>query len=353
MARTHNKRRAILFAFSAALLFGIQAPFAKLLVEKLDALFLAALLYLGAGFGMVLVKAIESKANRNRSEFPLEKKDLPWIILMILLDMAAPILLLFGLRMSSAGTASLLGNFEIVATSLLAMLFFREKVGKRLWIAIALITLASLVLTFGNGSDIRWSPGALLILMACITWGLENNCTRILSDKDPLQIVIIKGLGSGAGSFVLAFVFGAISGRWIYIFLALGLGFIAYGLSIYFYVKAQRDLGAARTSAYYAAAPFIGVLLSWMVLREKISYTFLLALGLMLIGSIFVLSEKHSHRHVHLQEQHEHMHSHMDGHHNHSHNKIVMGEHSHTHMHECTVHQHPHTPDTRHRHSHG
>jgi len=348
-----RKSRAVLFALSAALLFGVQAPFAKLLVDKLDELFFAALLYLGAGLGMMLVKAVEMRVIPKRRERSLEKKDLPFVIMMIVLDIAAPILLLIGLKMSSAGTASLLGNFEIVATSLLAMMFFREMVGIRLWISIFLITIASLILSIGSISDIQWSPGALLILMASIVWGLENNCTRSLSGKDPLQIVIIKGCGSGLGSLVLACIFGTISGNLMYIFLAMGLGFIAYGLSIFFYVKAQRELGAARTSAFYAAAPFIGVLLSWMVLREKISGTFLMALGLMLVGSVFMLSEKHSHQHVHLQEQHEHMHSHMDGHHNHPHNEIIMGEHSHMHTHEYTVHQHPHTPDTHHRHSHG
>jgi drug/metabolite transporter (DMT)-like permease len=151
----HNtaKKRAVLFAFGAAVLFGMQAPFSKILVNELETLFLAALLYLGAGIGMMFVMTIDRQINRGRTEKSLDVKDTPFVILMVILDMIAPILLLFGLRMSSAGTASLLGNFEIVATSVLAMVFFREKVGRRLWIAIALITIASMLLSLGGVSD--------------------------------------------------------------------------------------------------------------------------------------------------------------------------------------------------------
>lgn len=292
MVHNKAKTRAIFFAFGAALLFGMQAPFSKFLVNELDTLFLAALLYLGAGIGMAFVMFFEQRINRTSRERPLDSKDIPYVTLMVILDIIAPILLLFGLRLSSAGTASLLGNFEIVATSVLAMFFFREKVGRRLWLAIALITIASLLLSIGSVSDIRWSPGALLILMACVAWGLENNCTRILSGKDPLQIVVIKGLGSGFGSLILAVLWGSVSGKWVFIAGALGLGFVAYGLSIFLYVKAQRELGAARTSAFYAAAPFIGVALSWLLLREKISSTFLLALTIMIVGSVIMLSDR-------------------------------------------------------------
>lgn len=347
-----KRTKAILFALTAALLYGIQVPFSKLLEEKMDTLFLAAFLYLGAGIGMLALHSAELIMAPRRKEAPLGKKDLPFIILMILLDIAAPILLLMGLRLSSAGTVSLLGNFEIAATVVLAMLIFHEAVGKRLWIAIALISLASMVLSVGDLSAVRLSPGSILVLLACAVWGLENNCTRKLSGKSPMQIVIIKGCGSGSGALILALVFGKASGPVLYILLAAVLGFAAYGMSIYFYVRAQRELGAARTSAFYAAAPFVGVLLSWIVLQEKISWTFLLALILMIAGTACGISEKHNHMHVHLREVHEHMHSHTDGHHTHTHDYEVTGEHSHMHAHEEIRHDHPHTPDTHHRHTH-
>ena len=348
-----NKRtKAILYALTAALLYGIQVPFSKLLEAKLDTLFLAAFLYLGAGVGMLAVHAVELRAAPVRKEAPLGKKDIPYAVLMILLDIAAPILLLTGLRLSSAGAASLLGNFEIAATAVLAMLIFHESVGKRLWIAIALISLASMILSIGDLSAVRLSPGSLLVLLACAVWGLENNCTRKLSGKSPMQIVILKGCGSGSGALILALLFGKASGSAIYILLAAALGFAAYGMSIYFYIKAQRVLGAARTSAFYAAAPFAGVLLSWLVLRERITWTFLLALLIMIAGTACGISEKHNHMHVHLSEVHEHMHSHTDGHHTHTHDYEVTGEHSHIHTHEEVRHDHSHTPDTHHRHTH-
>jgi len=204
-----NKRtKAILFALTAALLYGIQVPFSKLLEEKLDTLFLAAFLYLGAGIGMMAVRAVELLAAPRKKDAPLGKKDIPFVVLMILLDIAAPILLLMGLRLSSAGTVSLLGNFEIAATAVLAMLIFHEAVGKRLWIAIALISLASMILSVGDLSAVRLSPGSLLVLLACAVWGLENNCTRKLSGKSPMQIVILKGCGSGSGALILALLFG-------------------------------------------------------------------------------------------------------------------------------------------------
>lgn len=348
-----NKRtKAILFALTAALLYGIQVPFSKLLEEKLDTLFLAAFLYLGAGIGMMAVRAVELLAAPRRKDAPLGKKDIPFAVLMILLDIAAPILLLMGLRLSSAGTVSLLGNFEIAATAVLAMLIFHEAVGKRLWIAISMISLASMILSVGDLSAIRLSPGSLLVLLACAVWGLENNCTRKLSGKSPMQIVILKGCGSGSGALILALLFGKASDSILYTLLAAALGFVAYGMSIFFYIKAQRELGAARTSAFYAAAPFVGVLLSWLVLQEKITWTFFLALLLMITGTAFGISEKHNHMHVHLREVHEHMHSHTDGHHTHTHDYEVTGEHSHVHTHEEIRHDHPHTPDTHHRHTH-
>jgi len=348
----NKKTKAILFALTAALLYGIQVPFSKLLEAKLDSLFLAAFLYLGAGLGMLAVRVIELRAAPQKKEAPLGRTDLPYIVLMILLDIAAPILLLMGLRLSSAGTVSLLGNFEIAATAVLAMLIFHEAVGKRLWIAIALISAASMILSVGDLAAVRLSPGSLLVVLACAVWGLENNCTRKLSGKSPMQIVILKGLGSGSGALVLALLFGKASGSAEFILMAAALGFVSYGMSIYFYIKAQRELGAARTSAFYAAAPFVGVLLSWVVLQEKITWTFLLALLIMVAGTVCGISEKHNHMHVHLREVHEHMHSHTDGHHTHTHDYLVTGEHSHMHTHEEMHHDHPHTPDTHHRHTH-
>ena len=347
-----KKIKPVLFALLAALLFGLNAPAAKLLVARVDPLFMAALLYLGAGAGMLVLSWLRRGKSGVVRESRLTFEELPTIVLMVLLDIAAPILLMLGLSRTNAGTAALLGNFEIAATAFFALVLFREAVGRRMWIAIALITIASALLSFDSFSTFTFSTGALLVLGSCLCWGLENNTTRKLSIKDPLQVVVVKGFGSGLGALLVAAIWGSLSASFLYILAALTLGFVAYGLSIFFYIRAQRDLGAARTSAYYAAAPFIGMALSWLVLREPLSLIFVAALFIMLLGAGLAVSEYHTHSHVHRQITHEHRHAHTDGHHNHTHDPGFSGEHSHPHTHEELTHDHAHLPDTHHRHEH-
>ena len=345
------KNDAVVYALLAALLFGINTPFSKLLMGELNPLFLAALLYLGAGIGLTILKVFKRNKKIESNEARLTKKEIPYVILMILLDSAAPIFLLFGISMTNSSTAALLGTFEIAATVIIARIVFKEAIGKRLWVAIGFISIASMVLAFTDASSIRLSIGAMLVLLSCVCWGFENNCTRNISIKDPLQIVILKGFGSGLGALMIAVIWGDLSGSLLTIILAMILGFVAYGLSIFFYVKAQRGLGAARTSAYYAVAPFIGVVISWLVLSEPVTGTFLSALGIMLLGSWLALSEKHEHIHTHLPETHEHKHKHDDRHHQHG-DHPLSDEHCHLHRHEYVEHQHCHLPDSHHRHLH-
>jgi len=154
------------------------------------------------------------------------------------------------------------------ATSLIALFIFKERITKRLWSAIILITLASMILSMENTNSFSFSIGSIFVLLACTCWGLENNFTRKLSIKDPLQVVVIKGFGSGTGSLLIALAIHERVSNWLYIFAALLLGFLAYGMSIFFYIYAQRYLGAAKTSAYYAIAPFIGAGLSLLIFRD-------------------------------------------------------------------------------------
>jgi drug/metabolite transporter (DMT)-like permease len=358
------EKKSIGLAILAAALYGISAPVSKLLLVELSPTLMAALLYLGAGFGMLMVNVVKILFKRERLEARMTRRELPYVISMILLDIAAPIFLMLGLTLTTSSTASLLNNFEIVATSMIALFIFHEAVGKRMWVAIALITLSSVILSVDDFGSLSFSVGSLFVLLACICWGFENNCTRMLSLKDPLQIVVVKGFGSGLGALLITIYRNDMNGSLKYIGIALLLGFIAYGLSIYFYIKAQRTLGAARTSAYYAAAPFIGVIVSWIVLREGITNTFLVSLGIMLLGTYFAVSEDHAHKHVHEKTRHEHKHSHDDGHHGHTHANETIGEqghehgnessneHSHEHVHEGVEHVHKHMPDLHHRHSH-
>jgi drug/metabolite transporter (DMT)-like permease len=288
----HNKRyKAIFFAILAAALYAVSSPISKLLLKEVPPTMMASFLYLGAGIGMYVVDMIKGKRGLTTRESRLTRRELPYTIAMVVLDIAAPIFLMIGLKMTSAANVSLLNNFEIVATSLIALIIFKEAIGRRLWGAILLITISSIILSFEDISSLSFSFGSVFVLMACTCWGLENNCTRKLSVKDPLQIVIIKGLGSGTGSLLLALLADEKVSNIIYILLALVLGFFAYGLSIFFYIYAQRDLGAARTSAYYAISPFIGVGLSLIIFREMPSLPFIIALSIMIIGMYFASAE--------------------------------------------------------------
>ena len=229
---------------------------------------------------------------KERTEEKLTKADLPYTLAMIALDIAAPIFLLLGLSFTTAANASLLNNFEIVATALIALMIFKERISLRLWLGIGFVVASCALLSFEDISSLQFSFGSLFILIACLCWGIENNCTRRLSGKDPLEIVLLKGIFSGLGSVVIGIVIGeGITHLWS-AFAVLAVGCVAYGFSIFVYVYAQRLLGAARTSAYYAVAPFIGVLFSLIIFREIPPYTFFIALALMAIGAWLCSSDK-------------------------------------------------------------
>jgi drug/metabolite transporter (DMT)-like permease len=278
-------RWAIFFAILAALLYAISMPLSKILLRNVPPMMMAAFLYIGAGVGMTLFGLIRSHIKLPDREEKLEKKDTKYTVAMVVLDIAAPIFLMFGLKITAAANASLLNNFEIVATAVIAMLLFHEKVSHRLWSAIILVTIACILLTVDDASSLSFSTGSLLVLAACVCWGLENNCTRCISNKDPMEIVIIKGFGSGLGALCIALCVGESFPLWQYIPAVMLLGFVAYGMSIFFYTYAQRTIGAAKTSTFYAVAPFIGMLLSFIILREKLTWIFAVALAIMIAGA--------------------------------------------------------------------
>ena len=287
-----KNRTALLSAILAAALYALNAPVSKLLLESVPPSVMAALLYLGAGLGMLVMGLVRKAAGRPSSEQRLTRKDLPYTIGMIVLDILAPIFLMIGISRTTAANASLLNNFEIVATSLIALLVFKERISRRLWGAIGLIVLSSALLTVEDAGSWTFSMGSVFVLLASCCWGLENNCTRMLSQSDPQEIVIVKGLGSGTGALIVALLTGESFPAWGYVPAALALGFVAYGLSIYFYVYAQRYLGAARTSAYYAIAPFIGVLMSLVMFRAWPGWLFFAALAVMIVATVLVTKDQ-------------------------------------------------------------
>lgn len=285
-----NNRKAIRYAILAALLYAVSTPFSKILMEKIPPAFLAGLLYLGAGLGMIFLIP-HTKFRDNKAEH-FTHSDIPYLIAMIILDIIAPILLMISINKSSAETVSLLNNFEIAATSVIALVIFKERISGKLWIGIILITLASILLSLTDISSFAFSIYSLLAIIACICWGFENNCTRKLSHSDPVKIVIVKGLGSGTGALIVAVLSGNSLSFTPYILLALILGFVAYGLSIFFYIRAQRYIGAAKTSAFYALAPFISAFLSLVVFPKIPNLFFISAFILMAIGAYLAIEKE-------------------------------------------------------------
>ncbi|HOD92259.1 MAG TPA: DMT family transporter [Clostridia bacterium] len=283
-----KKIESIIYAILAAVFYAISMPLSKLLLEKISPTYMASFLYFGAGIGVGIIYVIRTIRHRDTGE-KLSKPDLPYVLGMIILDIAAPILLMIGLKTVTSSNASLLNNFEIAATSLIALFVFKETISKRLWAALLLITISSMLLSIEDISSFTFSYGSIYILSAAICWGLENNFTRKISSKDIYQIVVIKGIFSGLGSLIVALILKQNLPNFQYIAYALILGIVAYGLSIFFYVKAQHELGAAKTSAFYAIAPFIGALLSFIILRESITKFYILALSIMIAGSVLVV----------------------------------------------------------------
>lgn len=276
-----DKSLAVFFAVLAAVLYAINIPCSKLLFNNVGEVMMAAFLYFGAGVGMIVMRLFKVDRNEER----LVKEDLPYTIAMIVLDIIAPILLMFGLNLSNPENVSLLNNFEIVATAVIAYIIFKEHISLKLTLAIILVTIACGILSFKNLNAFKFSSGSILVLLASTVWGFENNCTRKISHKDPLQIVMIKGIFSGLGSFIIALIVQEKIPESKYIVLVMLIGFVSYGLSIYFYVKAQRVLGAAKTSTYYAIAPFVGGLFSLAIFRTLPGISFYVALVFMAGGT--------------------------------------------------------------------
>lgn len=345
----------MIYGLMAAVLFGISAPLSKLLLDGVDPIVLAGLLYLGAGAGLGLLVAVGRIFGRANREAGLERHDLPWLIGAILAGgVAGPIFLMLGLQRTPAATTSLLLNFEVVATGLIAFALFREAVGRRTWMAIAAIALGGALLTFDASGGWGVSLGVLLVLGACLAWGFDNNFTGRISLKDPKRIVAIKGLAAGAFSLVLGLSLGRPLPTLSHTLWALLLGTVSYGASIALFVQSLRRVGAARTGALFGMAPFVGVGLSLILFSRLPDLMFYLALPLMILAAVLLAREKHEHKHVHAELTHTHSHGHDDMHHEHSHAEGGMegSRHAHEHTHQDVTHSHAHTPDPHHRHAH-
>jgi len=345
-------QRGILLALGSAVLFGASTPFAKLLLGSVDPWLMAGLLYIGAGLGLAVVHISRSALRLPVVEAPLRRPDLPWLAAVILFGgVFGPLLLMLGLARTDAAETSLLLNLEGLATMGIAWVVYRENVDRQLLLGAFAILTGAVMLSSHGVASFQWS--GLLIAGACLCWGIDNNLTRKLSSSDPVQIAMLKGLVAGVVNLVLALTHGAAlpAARTV---AAVGLvGFLGYGVSLALFVLGLRNLGTARTGAYFSLAPFVGAVLAIAILGEPLSAQLVIAGGLMGFGLWLHLAERHEHEHLHEPMEHEHRHRH-DEHHQHDHAATdPRGEpHTHWHRHVRVAHRHPHYPDLHHRHGH-
>jgi drug/metabolite transporter (DMT)-like permease len=354
--RTNPIRAGIACGIGAAVLFGLSPPLVKLLLPMSSPAMLAGLLYLGAGLGLLAVRLVSrwSGIGSSRREAPLRRSDLaPLLGVIVTGGMVGPVLMLVGLGRVSGAVGSLLLNLEAPFTIALAVVFFREHLGRRAALATLVIISAAALLSFQGGEVHADMLGVLALAGACLSWGLDNNLTQRLSVRDPVALVQVKALGAGACNVALALVLGAKLPSASHVVLAAMVGLACYGVSILLDVYALRLLGAAREAAIFASAPFVGSLASVLILGERLSAREVGALLIMALGVVLLVLARHAHPHTHEPLDHDHLHAH-DEHHQHEHppGMDTSEPHSHPHRHAPLTHDHPHVSDLHHRHPH-
>jgi drug/metabolite transporter (DMT)-like permease len=349
-------KTAMLYAMASAALFGASTPAAKMMLGSVHPVLLAGLLYCGAGIGIAYVRRFAPwiASSPDAPQDALTTSDAPWLAAAIVSGgVLGPLLLMWGLDRTSAATAALLLALEGVATALIAWFVFRESFDRRILLGMLCLVAGAIVLSWSGTPTLDNVIGPIAILGACVAWGLDNNLTRKVSLSDPLQIVELKGLVAGPFNVALALLAGAMIPASPILLLAAIIGFFGYGVSLVLYVLALRELGAARTSAYFSTAPLLGGVISVVALGDAVTPALLIAGGLMGLGVWLHATEHHEHEHVHERTLHTHPHFH-DEHHQHEHDPGESPDEPHTHRHEHgrVRHAHPHTPDMHHRHRH-
>jgi drug/metabolite transporter (DMT)-like permease len=349
-------KTAILYALASAALFGASTPAAKTMLGAVHPILLAGLLYCGAGIGIAGVRQFAPRiaSVSGAPQGALTRRDAPWLTAAIAAGgVLGPLLLMWGLDRTGAAAASLLLALEGAATALIAWFVFRESFDRRILLGMVCLVAGAVVLSWSGTPTLDNVIGPIAIIGACVAWGLDNNLTRKVSLSDPLQIVELKGVVAGPFNVALALLAGAAIPASPILLLAAIIGFFGYGVSLVLYVLALRQLGAARTSAYFSTAPILGALISVVTLGDAVTPALLIAGGLMGLGVWLHATEHHGHEHVHEPVEHTHPHIH-DDHHQHEHDPGDLPDepHTHRHRHSPIRHAHPHTPDMHHDHRH-
>lgn len=348
------RKQAILYAMVSAALFGASTPLAKLLLGEVSPLLLASILYLGSGVGLLAWIALRFALPHRERPAALRASDYPWLAGAIAAGgLLAPVLLVFGLVRTDGAAASLLLNLEPVLTAAIAWVAFRENVDRRVFLGMMAIVAGGVLLAWHEFPKTEDLTGPVLISAACLAWAIDNNLTRRISGGDAATIACLKGLVAGGTNLALALELGAPLPSGAALAASAIVGFLGYGVSLVLFIVALRDLGTARTGAYFAVAPFFGAALALLVLGEEPTVLFWIAAGLMALGVKLHIEERHEHEHAHEAVEHSHAHLH-DEHHRHGHGPEWDGREPHVHMHRHArlVHSHPHYPDLHHRHRH-
>lgn len=337
-----------LLALLAALLFGLSTPLLQLLGKGLGPFSSASLLYAGAALvGATLRRGPQREAGLSRG-------DAPRVLLVAFLGaVVGPVALAWGLQRATGAGASLMLTLEALFTVLLARLLYRETMDRRVWAAMLLLLAGGVLLAWDRaGAGSAQLAGLLAVLVAAAAWGADNAASRALAERDPGQVVLAKCSLGAAATLVLALAAGEPVPAWPAALGLLAVGATGYGLSLRFYLLAQRGFGAARTGSVFACAPFIGAL-GAVALGDRSGGWLMAAAGVLMACGVFLhLFERHGHEHGHEELAHEHAHRHGDGHHEHPHDPMPAGAHSHWHVHAPQRHTHPHTPDVHHQHRH-
>ena len=342
-------------ALLAAALFGCSAPLVQRLGAGSGSFVTASLLYGGA--------ALAGAATRRSSqrEAGLRRGDLARLSAMALFGAGiGPVAFAWGMQHASATAGSLMLTMEAVFTAALGWLFYGEGVGRRVGMSLGLLSAGAMLLVLDRAqAGVAASLGLLAVAGATLAWGVDNALSRPLAQRDPGQVVMIKAALGGAATAVLAGLSGQPLPGAASALGLLAVGACGYGLSLRFYLLAQRAFGVARTGSVFAFAPFIGAVLA-VLLGDRHGDGWLAAGGaLMFTGIVLHISERHSHEHWHSAQEHEHAHQHGDGHHDHDHahdaaasGVTPVSVHSHPHRHRPGRHAHAHVPDEHHQHSH-
>jgi len=347
--------RGATLGLAAAILFGLSSPLTKLLLSEIDPLMMVALLYLGAGGGLMLYELVSGTFRDNdRREAPMRREDLPLVLgILVAGGIVGPFLMLIGLQRLSAVVGSLLLNLEMPFTILIAVGLFKEHLGRREAGAILLILMGVGLISYRPGNPSFDGLGAMAIAAACLCWAIDNNLTQRLSLRDPIAIVRTKALGAGICTMAMAVVAGRRPPATEIIGYALMVGFISYGVSVVLDLYALRMLGAAREAAFFATAPFFGAVAAVPLVGDRWTPTVMLAAAAMGSGVVLLLAERHSHMHLHEETVHDHAHMHGE-HHEHEHElqETAHEPHAHLHRHLPLAHDHPHVSELHHRHEH-